>query len=407
MKMANLPPFVSTGELNSFARKTIQYRKPAIIDRLMDFNLLSKKSIGALNGLKNEMREGIIVDPFEESGFAIGGLDKESRDYWRTDLPHYVGRSWLDVPFYFAEAYLYWRILIAVGYFDSGSAFFMRDPFQSFKNRELFAGGGGLEVARVIAGVMKEMRGPGETAEMLLASSLWGNRIDLSLFSIAEKSRERILTAQEENLIVNHMARLKQILEKSARVSIVLDNSGHELVCDLLLCWFLLAKVRVERIDLHAKKYPIYVSDSMVKDVDHTIAAFKFDSHPVLNRIGRDLFSYALSGKFRLLDHPFWNSSLHFPALPEQLTNTLCESDLVLFKGDVNYRRLLSDRKWSFKTRMEDIVSYMPVSLALLRTMKSEIVVDIHEKRYQDLTSSDPEWMVNGERGIIRVVERS
>jgi len=407
MKMSNLPPFVSTGEPNSFARKTIQYRKPAIINRLVDFNLLSEKSICALNGLKNEMREGIITDPFEEPGFAIAGLDEDSRKYWQTDLPHYVGKSWLDIPFYFAEAYLYWRILIAVGYFDSGSVFFMRDPFQSFKNRELFARGGGLEVARVVAGVMEEMRGQDETAEMLLASSLWGNRIDLSLFSIAEKSRERILTAQEENLIINHIERLKHILEKSERVSIVLDNSGHELVCDLLLSWFLLTKFRVERIDFHAKKYPIYVSDSMVKDVDHTLAAFKFDSNPVLNRIGRDLFSCALSGKYRLLDHPFWNSSLHFPDFPEQLASTLCESDLVLFKGDVNYRRLLSDRKWSFETCMEDIVTYMPVSLALLRTMKSEIVVDIHEKRYEALTSSDPEWMVNGERGIIRVVERS
>jgi uncharacterized protein with ATP-grasp and redox domains len=401
------PPFVSTGEPYSFARKTIQYRKPAIIERLMDFNLLSEKSIGALTRLKNEMREGYIFNPFEEPGYATGGLDGESRRYWCEDLPHYVGKSWLDVPFYFAEAYLYWRILIAVGYFDPGSAFFMRDPFQSFKNRELFAKGGGLEVARVVAGTMEEMRGLNETAEMLIASSLWGNRIDLSLFSIAEKSRERVLTTQEENLIVNEMAGLKQMLEKSARVSIVLDNSGHELVCDLLLCWFLLTKVQVARIDLHAKKYPIYVSDSMVKDVDHTLAAFISDSHPVLSRIGRDLFAYALSGKLRVIDHPFWNSSLHFPELPEKLMSTLRESDLVLFKGDVNYRRLLSDRKWSFETRIEDIVSYMPVSLGLLRTMKSEIVVDIDEKQYQALTSSDPEWMVNGERGIIRVVEVS
>ncbi len=407
MKITNLPPFISTGEMNSFARKTIQYRKPAIIDRLMDFNVFPEKNARALTGLKEEMKEGKVVDPFERVGYSLGSLDEESRDYWRADLPNYVGRSWLDIPFYFAEAYLYWRILIAVGYFDSRSAFFIRDPFQSFKNRELFARGGGLDVGRVIVDTLKEMRGEDKTAELLIASSLWGNRIDLSLFSIAERSRERILTAQEEDLIINDMHRLKQILKEAAHISIVLDNSGHELVCDLLLSWFLLTKTRVDRIDLHAKKYPIYVSDSMVKDVDHTLAAFKFDSHPALSRIGRDLGAHAASGRLRLFDHPFWNSSLHFPDLPEELMRTLFASDVVLFKGDVNYRRLLSDRKWSFEARMEDIVTYIPVSLALLRTMKSEIAVDLDENQSKALSSSDPEWLVNGERGMIRVVERT
>jgi hypothetical protein len=407
MKTKDLPPFISTGEMNSFARKTIQSRKPAIIDRLTDFNVFSEKNTRALTHLKEEMKEGKVVDPFEQVGYSLGALDEKSRDYWRADLPNHVGRSWLDIPFYFAEAYLYWRILIAVGYYDSRSTFFMRDPFQSFKNRELFAKGGGLDVGRVVADTMEEMHGKDEAVELLIASSLWGNRIDLSLFSVAEKSRERILMAQEEDLIINDMHNLKQILKEAAHVSLVLDNSGHELVCDLLLSWFLLTKTRVDRIDLHAKKYPVYVSDSMVKDVDHTIVAFRFDSHPALSRIGRDLCAYAVSGRLRLFDHPFWNSSLHFPDLPEELMCALCGSDLVLFKGDVNYRRLLSDRKWSFEARMEDIVTYLPVSLALLRTMKSEIVVDLDENHAKALSSSDPEWLVNGERGMIRLVERT
>jgi len=407
MKITNLPPFISTGEMNSFARKTIQQRKPAIIDRIMDFNVFPEESARSLSRLKEEMKEGKVVDPFAQNEYPLGTLDEKFCDYWRADLPNYAGKSWLDIPFYFAEAYLYWRILIAAGYFDPRSAFFVRDPFQSFKNRELFAKGGGLDVGRVIADAMGEMRGKDEAAELLIASSLWGNRMDLSLVSIAERSRERIIAEQEEYLIINETHKLKQILMHAAHVSIVLDNSGHELVCDLLLSWFLLAKTRVDRVDLHAKKYPIYVSDSMVKDVDHTLTAFRFDSHPALNRIGGDLRAYAVSGRLRLFDHPFWNSSLHFPDLPEELLQALRASDVILFKGDVNYRRLLSDRKWSFKARMEDIVSYIPVSFALLRTMKSEIAVDLDENLLNALSSSDPEWMVNGERGMIRVVEKT
>ena len=77
----------------------------------------------------------------------------------------------------------------------------------------------------------------------------------------------------------------------------------------------------------------------------------------------------------------------------------------MIFKGDVNYRRLLSDRRWKPWDHMKDIISYFPVSFATLRTMKSEIVVDIEETAFTELNIKDPEWMVNGERGIIQVVE--
>jgi hypothetical protein len=37
--------------------------------------------------------------------------------------------------------------------------------------------------------------------------------------------------------------------------------------------------------------------------------------------------------------------------------------------------------------------------------MKSEIAVDIAGNMAKTLTSIDPYWMINGERGIIRLVE--
>ena len=56
---------------------------------------------------------------------------------------------------------------------------------------------------------------------------------------------------------------------------------------------------------------------------------------------------------------------------------------------------------------MQDIVDYFPVTLATLRTMKSEAAVDIGEDLLEKLNESDPEWRVNGERGIIQVVEKA
>jgi hypothetical protein len=37
--------------------------------------------------------------------------------FWNRELAAYQGRTWLEVPWYFAEAYFYRRLLEAVRYF--------------------------------------------------------------------------------------------------------------------------------------------------------------------------------------------------------------------------------------------------------------------------------------------------
>jgi len=52
---------------------------------------------------------------------------------------------------------------------------------------------------------------------------------------------------------------------------------------------------------------------------------------------------------------------------------------------------------------MDEITGYFPASFAVLRTMKSEIAVDIARDTVQELSNNDPDWMINGVRGIIRM----
>jgi len=187
----------------------------------------------------------------------------------------------------------------------------------------------------------------------------------------------------------------------------VLDNSGQELVCDLLLTWYLLAISPEKKIHLHAKKYPFYVSDAMLKDVMETISAFQNEKNGILARIGAELFGFQERGRLFLHDHYFWNSPLGYDQLPEDISQELARSNIVLLKGDVNYRRMLSDRKWETSRNMEELIGFFPASFALIRTMKSESIVDIDERRANELFMEDPDWLVNGIRGIIRVVEKA
>jgi hypothetical protein len=225
------------------------------------------------------------------------------------------------------------------------------------------------------------------------------------MFHLAERSKQILFSAQKENLLIDDSERLLALLRTAGRVDVILDNVGSELVCDLLLAWHLLSS-RVRSVHFHAKKHPTYVSDSMPKDVHAAVNAMTRDDSRTLGSIGEDLLGFLQYGRFDVHSHYFWNSALHYDDLPRELLAELERSDLVILKGDVNYRRLLQDRRWdSWEKLSHRAPRCFPRPFATLRTMKSEIVVDIEKGRAESLSRIDPDWRINGERGIIRVVE--
>ena len=116
---------------------------------------------------------------------------------------------------------------------------------------------------------------PGELIRLLYLA-LWGNRVDLSLWSAGESSRIRTQVEQDEvNILVNHSDLIANQLSQtqSERFDFIVDNAGFELVSDLILVDFLLSAQIVETFVLHLKPYPIFVSDAMIADVYHTLAA--------------------------------------------------------------------------------------------------------------------------------------
>jgi hypothetical protein len=406
MKSDGLPPYISTGDPGSFARKTLQNRKPAIIDKVINANDFNQKQREALLTLKEDLMHGVITDPFDVSPFKFNTMEPESVYMWKKEVSRYTGRSWLDAPFYFAEALLYLRILLDIGYFDPQSSYYLKDPYAGFKERELFSQNGGLEIGRTLVKMIEKIREPTQKIITIFYNSLWGNRVDLSLFSIAERSRGRVLTEGEENLLIDHSAELGKLIERAKRIDFILDNTGQELVSDLIAVWYLLSSAPGREVHLHAKKYPFYVSDAMKGDIELTVGALIDDPYEKLSRVGHDLHSLHRTKKLLLHDHFFWNGPLHYIDFPAEIIEDLSHSDVVLLKGDINYRRVVSDRKWKTSDNLQTIASYFPATFGLLRTMKSECVVDIDTGKATDLFREDPQWMVNGERGIIRVVEK-
>ena len=106
-----------------------------------------------------------------------------------------------------------------------------------------------------------------------------------------------------------------------------------------------------------------------------------------------------------LVDDPFWTTALDVRQLPVHLGEALRRADLVISKGDVNYRRLLSDRHWPFTIPTEEVIDYFSTSLLILRTLKGEILTGIEEGVAERIGAEDPEWLLNGQRGLIQFIE--
>lgn len=211
---------------------------------------------------------------------------------------------------------------------------------------------------------------------------LWGNATDLSLLTsltyedIQKLQGSEARKASEQNILINDLEAAYDVLKKAKnegrerKVDIVLDNAGFELYVDLILAGFLLSAGLATSVVLNAKAIPWFVSDVVPADFAALLSALAdpqgFYSTPSDDDVhaGRVpeplsqkevqellfLFSnwstFHAEGQMILRNNRFWTEGGSFwrlPATAPQLYEDLKESELVIFKGDLNYRKLTCD----------------------------------------------------------------
>jgi uncharacterized protein with ATP-grasp and redox domains len=317
--------------------------------------------------------------------------------------------NWLEVPWFFAEFYLYRRILESVGYFHAGGEGHLRDPFQLQKSR-------GLETAKEIMQSLcarnnrwiDQRNRSHEVIYTMLLLDLWANKADLSLWPVEGDDQEHLAQEGEgqERMVANHSIKLVEYLyglqPGTARIDLLLDNAGFELAADLLLTDFLITMNFAHTVVLHPKTYPVFVSDALIKDVEETITFMESQSSSACGRVGNRLRSYLQDENLIYHQDTFWTSPLALWDIPKGLRAFLEGANLVISKGDANYRRLLGDRHWEYTTSFGEIMSYFPAPLLALRTCKSEVMCGLAPGQADALKAKDPGWMTNGQWGVIQ-----
>lgn len=88
--------------------------------------------------------------------------------------------------------------------------------------------------------------------------------------------------------------------------------------------------------------------------------------------------------------------------MPESLKVQFKQHDLLIFKGDANYRRLLDDIIFPEDTKFADETSYFEQNVVAIRTCKSPIVCGISRAKVEQLNKEDNQWKVNGKYGLIQ-----
>jgi uncharacterized protein with ATP-grasp and redox domains len=328
---------------------------------------------------------------------------------WMAYTAPYLGQDWLEIPWFFAEHYFYARVLEATGYYFPGPGE-GKDPFRIQKRL-------GLQAARAsITSLAERLSAPAQAGwdetslRSLIAIDLWGNLTDLSRWPAPKDAlaAETAFQPNPERILVDDSAAASKTLTDPSggpgRVDFLLDNVGLELVCDLCLTAALLHSGMAAQVQLHVKAAPVFVSDVTIPDLLYTLDTLAAAADPAVSGLGRGLQSSLENSRLLLREDPFWTSPLPLWEMPAELRQTLTQARMIIAKGDANYRRVLGDRHWPPVTPLSQVASYLPAPLLALRTLKSEVVVGLAPGQAEITALADPDWMNDGQWGLIQTV---
>ncbi|OJJ48887.1 hypothetical protein ASPZODRAFT_139841 [Penicilliopsis zonata CBS 506.65] len=470
MELDSNTPQYSTADATSFASVSARDRWPVIITGAIDDlhrtvadvtdeekRKEGKSIIENLAKLKYELQHDRQLTPLPDDG------QPDIVEY-NEELEKRGSLVWLNVPWLFSECYLYRRIstFFSLSKHWRGYDVFARQKIATFKSSRPAV----LELAARYKELVTEMeKGKGldgasaeevEQKERLLFKEmceicLWGNATDLSLLTsltyedIQKLQGSKARKAAEENIIVNNLdlafdslrnAQKEKGKTADRRVDIVLDNSGFELYVDLILAGYLLSAGLATTVVFHPKVIPWFVSDVTPRDFSDLLNALGDpqgfyttaddsgrNSEPLSDKEVSDIqFLFAewsrfhQEGKLILRPHRFWTGPGSFwrlPATAPELYEDLKESELVLFKGDLNYRKLTCDADWDpttpFTTAIGPLGPKSDIRILAFRTCKADVVVGLPSGKDEELkqtpngggSSGARKWAWSGKYAVV------
>ncbi|GAA5885830.1 hypothetical protein JCM16303_000071, partial [Sporobolomyces ruberrimus] len=375
-------PKILTGVVDELSKLNNQLSKGEEVDKYKE----GKQLIEKLSGLIYEIKTDKPLKPLQDTGYP------HDQEVYNEELERSEGKTWFTTSWLFAECYLYRTLR---GYFSTTQHWSSFDPFASQKLSTWKSSSDSVvQLSKTLNELVKKGRVEDREElhrdwKVMMETMLWGNATDLSLLTSLTHEQIQELQSVERGREFTLRDDLEPAWEyvkdlKDERIDIVLDNSGFELFTDLVLADFLVTLTPfASQVVIHPKLIPWFVSDVQPHDFLILLSTLS-DPSFFPNLSSSDLESletlvtrwkgYVDNGKFKLSVPAelkmgegkgtkevelaeFWTSPFPFSDLPRvapDLLKELQESKLVIFKGDLNYRKLVSDAWWEPSSDFEE-----------------------------------------------------
>ncbi|XP_034243804.1 damage-control phosphatase ARMT1-like [Thrips palmi] len=419
--------YLSAKYKRSFAYHTVRNRLPVTVTQVIDHLSRSKEAlvqtygegsreeikqiIGYLSKLKNEMQtnkplislEANEVDASDWNNFLNTTEERLGRPLlWFADV-------WLHI-----ECYLYRRIRESFALTKHLNQY---DPFRHQKE-EAFTGS--LQAISVVGSYLLKLIESDAKIDteqcvlQFLKLSLWGNRCDLSIsggkdISQVENPLDMISTL-DELILVNDLQKVWSALNSTSSgpkiIDIIFDNSGYELFSDLCLAHLLVKLGLANKIRFHGKRVPWFISDVMEHDFHWLIQEMANQTRaPCLSKLSTMWKDFLSSGTWTYLTESFWTLPYSYDAMKQidpELYNSFEGSKLLIFKGDLNYRKLVGDVFWPHTEKFSVALrGFEPAPLVTLRTIKADVVVGLQPGQAEKVAQKDTDWLVTGKYAVV------
>ncbi|KAJ9098474.1 hypothetical protein QFC19_006341 [Naganishia cerealis] len=386
----------------SFAHATMSVRLPTILGKgIADVHqTLNQESdedrITDLVGCIHRMED--LMDDLTENSKLRPIIDDGAGDIplWNKEIAKYFqGKDFMNAPWLFAEAYKYRRLRECFSlskYWVEYDVFF-RQKCDTFSRSSTAV----FELASRFAQPFKHDDGLTDESKLkanklifreLTQVCLWGNSTDLSLLiDMSEEDIKKLQSTGGEHLAATE----KNIL------------GNHEIV-------------------FHGKKLPWFVSDVTRKDWDWLLNSCTYGylfseaseaEMDLLRMMGRRWKQYEKEGKWKYEQHPFWCTGYTFWDLHSEAPDVfldLHKSDLVIFKGDLNHRKLTYDCHVPYGTSFAEAIGPMASQpgaprVCSLRTIKSDVVCGLPQGVGEKLDEDEAGWKISGKYAVILLSE--
>lgn len=367
--------YIIPNEAGSFASLTVNSRFPKVLNDILTNHSMSESIRKRITECRDNLLELVAGDL---------DLTEEEMPYWSEFISRYRGMRLIDMPFFYCEIYFYRYILFLIEYTT-----YKRDPFAALKKEEF------KRNRSFFVNTLELIEHNDLSLTDAIQISLAGNKADLSqLTGVYGEAHE---------LIVNESNELIEAISNSTKIHLIADNAATELFSDVVLVDTILTKFSSCELHLHLKERPVLVSDATMDDWKILLESMEtLGGKKLVQRLN----GYQKDKRLHVLTHPAWNAPIHFTKVLKTDFELIDfhKNNLIISKGDANYRRFFEDRHLPTASKIEDL--HLPISIPsfALRTLKSEIMVGLNTSEETKLNEKKPDWMTDGTHAIIQKI---